>query len=488
MQSEIVRHAKLFLEVAAKMGPKRRESLLDYVPRVSPRFQRPEHLERLALLLEQAHREPLRVLVSVPPRHGKTELLLHSIGWLLREDPTTRVGYAGYNADIATSKSRFARDYALRAGVDLREDATALREWLTPQGGGLLAAGAGGTWTGHGLRVLMVDDSFKDRAEAESALIRDARWDWLTSSALTRLEPDGSAFIVNARWHEDDLIGRCLKERDKFIATNGAEGENWIHINLQAIDDITGAALWPELWPVHKLVRRRAIVGEYDWSSLFQGRPRPRDAKPFGRDPARYERLDLAGKRIGIAVDVAGTKKTRSNWTVAVVFAYWWELSEEFGDQLWLDVIEIHRWQEEIPEVSRRLQGIQKRWNVPLIVEASGLGKAVPQTLRDNNAALDITEVYPTTDKYLRSQAYSGAWKGGRVRAPYALENLTEFISVHKAFTGADDPVDDDVDAGAHAFNWAHDQGPFYDSDLGDSGDNNDFEQDLRFGDQRGFG
>lgn len=465
-----------------------REALLDYVPRVSPRYQRPEHLAQLADLLERAHREPLRVLVSVPPRHGKTELLLHSIGWMLRDDPSTQIGYASYNADLARSKSRSARDYAKRAGVDLREDATALGEWLTPQGGGLRASGAGGTWTGHGLRVLIVDDPFKDRAEAESGLIRDARWEWLTSSALTRLEPDGSAFIVQARWHEDDLIGRCLREREKFDATNGAEGEPWVHINFQAIDDITGAALWPDVWPVHKLLRRRAIVGEYDWSALFQGRPRPRDAKPFGTEPARYERRDLAGKRVAVSCDVAGTSKTRSNWTVVKVFAYWWVKHDVLGDLLCMEYLEIHRWQEEIPEGAQRLLDLQKRWATPFIVEASGIGAALVQTIRRLAPSLDITPIYPHQDKYLRSQAYSGAWKSGRVFYPYVGENVAESIAVHKAFTGTNDPVDDDVDAGAHGYNWAFEQGPFYDLDLGNAGeDNNDFDVDYRFGDQRGF-
>jgi phage terminase large subunit-like protein len=476
------------VEVVEEPPPKEkpRESLLDFIPRVSPRFRRPEHLAPLANVLERAHREPLRVLVSTPPRHAKTETILHGIAYMLEDDPRTMVGYVSYQADLARSKSRAARDYARAAGVPQRSDADALQEWLTTHGGGMRAAGMGGPLTGQGMRVLIIDDPTKNRQEAESALIRQRNWDWFTSTALTRLEPDGSVIVCHTRWHEDDLIGRCLKQKELWDATNGADGENWIHINLQAIDDTTGLALWPEQWPLKKLNRKRSAIGEYDWSSLYQGRSRPRDSKPFGTDPARYERRDLTGKRIAIACDIAGTSKTRSNWTVVNVFVYWWVVHEELGDLLCIEYLEIHRWQEEIPEGTQRLFDLQKRWAIPFIVEASGLGAAVVQTLRKLAPALDITPVYPHADKYLRSQAYSAAWKSGRIFYPHVGENVAESIAVHKAFTGMSDPIDDDVDAGAHGYNWAFDQGPFYDS-IVEPTQETDFEDDYRFGDQRGY-
>jgi hypothetical protein len=243
----------------------RQTSLADFVPRISPAYASPKHLAPLLEAFDRIESEPLRACLSVPPRHGKSETALHGIARLLARHPDWTIGYVSYAADIARSKSRQIRDYAAAAGVTLRNDSKALHEWRTPQGGGVLATGVGGPLTGHGLRLLVVDDPFKNRQDADSPLIRQRTHDWFTSTAMTRVEPGGSALVVHTRWHRDDLIGRL--ERDKEV--------EWEVIALPAIDS-RGCALWPERWPVAELTKRRAEVGEYDWDSLFQQSPKAR--------------------------------------------------------------------------------------------------------------------------------------------------------------------------------------------------------------------
>ena len=245
-------------------------SLAEFVPRVSPAFAAPHHLAPLLDALEGVERASQRVCVSVPPRHGKTELVLHGIARLLVRHPEWTIAYVSYSADLARSKSRQIRDYAQRAGVRIRGDSNAMHEWRTPQGGGVLATGVGGPLTGHGVKLLVVDDPFKNRQEADSALIRERTYNWFTSTAMTRVEPGGSAAVVHTRWHRDDLIGRL--ERD--------EDQEWQVTALPAIDS-RGRALWPERWPVSELERRRTEVGEYDWASLFQQRPTVRKGLVF---------------------------------------------------------------------------------------------------------------------------------------------------------------------------------------------------------------
>lgn len=437
--------------VAAAPEPEGPETLLDFVPRISPRFRRPVHLEALTQTLERAHKEPVRCLVSVPPRHAKTETLLHGIAWILRDDPRVMVGYVSYQADIARSKSRLARDYVRRAGVIQRSDADALHEWLTTSGGGLRAGGIGGPLTGHGFGVVIVDDPIKNRQDAESALIRQRNWDWFTSTALTRLEPNGSVIVCHTRWHEDDLIGRCLKQKELYDATDGADGENWTHINLQAIDETTERALWPEQWPLETLQAKRAAIGEYDWASLYQGHPRPRGAHVFA-EPTTYKgESSTDGTRIIIGVDVAGTAKTTANFTVAAVFAV-----RGFAEQMTADVIDVLRIQATIPDVCRRLGALQARYGgAPLVVESAGIGKAVPQMLREVNPSLRIVEEHPKGDKFTRAQSYAAAWNAGRIRTPEAAPWVGPFVRTHVDFTGVNDACDDDVDAGAHAWNYA---------------------------------
>ncbi len=436
-RSGLLEHGPAFARLMARWGDAD-AGLLDAIPRVSPRYEPPVHLAPVVELLERSRREPVRGLVSVPPRHGKTELIAHGLAWLLSRDPRRTHAYVTYAAQVAYSKSRSIRDYARTLGVPIRPDAEALHEWRTPERGGLLATGIGGPLTGHGVDgVLVVDDPTKNREEAESAVLREKNHGWFTSVAMTRVEPRGSVIVVHTRWHEDDLIGRLAGEAD------------WEYVNLPAIAP-DGAALWPSRWPVEELTKKRRAVGEHDWYSLFQGDPRPRGGRLFG-DPARFEvASSLAGWRIVIGVDPAASEKTHADYTAIVVLAV-------FGaaEQIVVRVLEVVRVQQEIPAMCDRLVALQARWSAPLIIEAAGVGKAVPQMLRRIQPRLSIVEVQPRGDKFVRAQPLAAAWAQGRVLVPLSAPWLGDYLHELQGFTGIGDRHDDQVDATAHAFNYA---------------------------------
>lgn len=437
---------------ASELG---RLPLLDFVPALTPRWKRPTHLARMVELFERAERESVFALISVPPRHGKTETVLHGcVRWMLRE-PGIPIAYASYAAEFAQGKSRTARDYAQNAGLALRDDASAVGEWIAKNGSLFACTGRGGPLTGKGFRRIVVDDPFKNREEAESRLIRDRAYEWFTSTVLTRLEKDergidGSVFVVHTRWHEDDLIGRLLNESRKFVETNGEEGHPWEYVELQALDETTGLPLWPEKKSASDLQRIRAMIGEYDWWSLYQQKPRPRGARVFG-PPHRCERLEIDGARIVIGVDVAITKSSRANHTVAVVLAV-----RGYGADMRADVVQVRRLQEELPTVCRELRALQQTYQAPLVVEASGVGRAVPQTLLDTDPGLWVVGVEAVADKFLRAQPVAAAWNAGRIRVRLVVDSQTaEFIRVVCGFSGVGDKEDDDADALAHAWNHA---------------------------------
>jgi predicted phage terminase large subunit-like protein len=415
------------------------QPLLDFVPSVSSNFVSPRHLAPLAAVLERAEDEAVRALVSVPPRHGKTETILHAIARYLARNPTRTVGYATYSYNLAKSKSRSARDYARRAGVQIRDDADSLSEWRTTLGGGLLAAGVGGTWTGHGVDVLIVDDPIKNREDAESRVVREKVFDWLTSTALTRVEPGGAVIVNMARWHADDLIGRLARDQAAL----------WEVLNLPALDE-EGDALWPEQWSAEALAEKRAEIGEYDFASLYLGSPRVRGTNVF-REPARCTAPEINGRRILIGVDVAATVNTRSDYSVAVVLAV-----TGSGAKMRADIIDVYRDQVEIPRLCIELERLQKKWNAPLVVESVGVGKAVPQLLKQLGGKLRVVEVIPKGDKFLRAQSLAAAWNDGRVRVP-ATDSpwIRPYLSELLNFTGVRDDHDDAVDATAHAWNHA---------------------------------
>lgn len=446
-RAKALRLRKLQAEAASQTTRRCTSPLLDFIPAITPRFTQPAHLAPLVRLLEQAERGPVRAVVSVPPRHFKTETVLHFIAWALARHPDWPLAYASYAADIAYSKSRQARDYARAAGVRLREDAEAVKEWRTTDGGGLIATGVGGPLTGHGARILIVDDPVKNREEAESAILREKTHQWFTSTATTRVEPDGSIFVVHTRWHPDDLAGRL--ERDAEV--------RWTVVNLPAVrmDEDGEHALCPTRWPLDALRARRSEVGEYDWHSLYQGQPRPRGGQLF-REPARYESPSLSGARIVIGCDPAASAKTHADYSVAVVLA-----GTGQGAELRADILEVVRLQVEVPRLVEVLRELQAKWSAPLYVEAVGGFKAVPQMIRALGAAkqnghfspaLRVEEIEPRGDKFTRAQPAAAAWNEGRIRVPVSAPWLPVFLDEVGGFTGVSDVHDDQVDALAHAF------------------------------------
>lgn len=431
------------------------ESLLDFVARVSPHHPPPPHFAPLAAELERARTEPIRLCVSMPPRHGKTTVIQHAFAWWLARSPADTCAYGSYSDQFAWSKSRGARALALGAGVELAEDAQSLKEWRTEEGGGLLAGGAGGGLTGQGVSGLMVvDDPFKNREEADSQTIRDKVHQWFTEVVMTRLE-GASVIVCHTRWHPDDLIGRLLGEEDT----------EFTYLNLPALaeeDDPIGRAhgdpLWPERFSAAFLARQRKTLGAFSFDALYQGRPRPRGAKVFG--PAHYydpKLVDFTGCEAVVAADPAASTKTTANYSAGGAFMV--RNGYDPASRV-MYVREVIRQQTTIPQFVKDLRALQARTHdAPAAVEATGVGKAVPQVLRDVDPNIRLTEMPAEGDKFQRAQGVAAGWNDCRVLVPLGSDEeypwRKAFLDEIAAFTGVNDAVDDQVDMLAHAWKAA---------------------------------
>lgn len=460
------------------------EGLDQYIRRVSPRHPPPRHISPIVKLWERTRRERVFACIELPPRHAKTTTGLHAIAWRLHRDPALTNGFATFGDDFAASRSRIARTLARAGGAVLDKEMSNLHEWRTSYGGGLIARGYMGEWTGKGIDgVALIDDPFKDRAAAESRKIRENVWEWFCDVLWTRLEPGSSVIVQHTRWHDDDLIGRLLA--GKFA------GYAFERIHLPAIceDDTDilgreiGEALWPERCPVEELRKIEESIGPYGWASLFQQRPRPRGADVFA-EPARFLLADWRpdGHRILLCCDPAATDNNRADFSAAFILA-----AKGYGPdmQIWI----LHGWRDQVtvPTVARKLLEISNRyWKAPVAVEAVAAFKAVPQILREIEPQLRIREIRPLGDKFTRAQACAHAWNSGRVSVPLDSEldwngkrfvmpvdpvtmqrvlrklrpgvPLTtrwadELINEALKFTGIGDLEDDQVDAIAHGFN-----------------------------------
>lgn len=287
-------------------------------------------------LLNIIHGSLRRLIITIPPRHGKSQLMSRYFpAWYLGNFPDRRVILASYEANFAAYWGGKARDelrehagHFVSSGVGDKDSAS---WWSTIRGGEMMTAGVGGAITGKGANLFVIDDPVKNSEEANSPLMRDKAWDWYLSVAESRLEPDAAIVIMMTRWHEDDLAGRLVRSM-----LDG--GDRWEILNLPAIaerdeqyEDSAGAlifsrkrgdALCPDRFPlsVLEVTRRRSA---YWFGSLYQGNPIPREGGLFLRSnfpilptplmvlrrTVRY--WDLAARTTNTAKRTAGVRVSR---------------------------------------------------------------------------------------------------------------------------------------------------------------------------------
>ncbi|WP_107500573.1 terminase large subunit domain-containing protein [Streptomyces sp. sk226] len=252
------------------------------------------------------------------PTHNSARAARWGPLWYLARNPEHRVMIASYAAKLAEGHGRWIRD-SIRAhgdaiGINLRYGSQAANRFdLDGTEGGLVTAGVGGSLTGMGANIAIVDDPLKDAKDADSPVKLATLWDWWQQVINTRMEPNGSIIVIQTRWSENDLAGRILQ--------SGAE--DWTVINLPAIamtaDDPLGRnvgdPLWPERFQRKHLDRFKSAVGERGWWALYQQEPRPLEGGVWkwpwiteNRITAQaFRGVDLT--RTLVAIDTAGGRE-----------------------------------------------------------------------------------------------------------------------------------------------------------------------------------
>ena len=258
-----------------------RRSLLRFTEYTNPLYERAQHHAQIAAKLEAVERGEIdRLMIFMPPRHGKSELASKRFpAWCLGRRPERQIIAASYNSDLANDFGRNVRNLVAEPefgqvfpNVSLAPDSQAANRMNTNHGGAYVAAGVGTAVTGRGAHIALIDDPFKDREEADSERRRDMVWDWYRSTLYTRLMPGGAIVLIQTRWHEDDLAGRILEQ----------EAGQWDVLELPAIN-ADGKALWPEWYDEIALARIKATIGPREWSALYQQQPQPDEGTFFQR-------------------------------------------------------------------------------------------------------------------------------------------------------------------------------------------------------------
>lgn len=400
------------------------------IPLLNKTYVIPKHLKPVTDVLNAILRgEQKKLCISLPPRHGKTETLLAFIALYLNKYPEKNISYLSHTQTFAESKAIKSQTYCKTLGVKPDSRLNNRKEWRTDKGGGLFTSGIHGDIMGRGFNLVIVDDPISSRSEAESMTYRNKTWDCFEDGIETRLEPNASIIIVMTRWHNDDLIGRVLKNRNDYI-----------FIRIPAICDDEndllnrelGEALWSDRFDAKTLENMR-LEKPYSFASMYQGLPQIKGSNLF-KEPTFYERLPDSYK-IRIGADLAYSDKQTSDYSTIVVTAE--------NDGVFY-IIHVERWQTEINESIRKLKSIQSKYNVPVILEANGPQKGIFDFVKKQ---LSVIKARVAGDKYVRALPVIEKWNAGRIRVPLKANWLDMYLEEVVNFTGVKDLHDDMVDA-----------------------------------------
>jgi len=272
-----------------------REDLYDYtrwmfLQRKGFAWQRADHHRIVCDALMRVYRgECKRLIINIPPRYSKTELVNNFVSWTTGKAPDSEFILTSYSSQLASNNSWQIRETVLHPAyreifpaVTLRSDSAAKHEWRTSQGGIVYAAGAGGTITGYGAGkhrsgfggAIIIDDPHK-ADEARSDVIRQGVIEWFQNTLESRKNSpeDTPIILIMQRLHEKDLAGWLI---------DGGNGEEWEVVSLPALRE-DGTALWPEKHTVDRL-RMMQQAAPYTFAGQYQQRPSPPEGNIFKPD------------------------------------------------------------------------------------------------------------------------------------------------------------------------------------------------------------
>lgn len=389
-----------------------------------------------------------RLMIFMPPRHGKSETVtVHYSAYRLEKEPLMNIIIGCYNQKLA---NRFSRKIRRIAGgrLALSKERKAAEEWETMAGGGVRAVGLGAGVTGFGAGLILIDDPVKSRAEAESAKQRERVLDWFNDDIYTRLEPGGTIILIQTRWHEDDLAGRLIKEMKEG-------GEKWKIISLPALaepaadgeaEEIAegysreeGEPLCADRFDRPALLRIQKKLGSYSFAALYQQRPVPVDGGLFKR--AWFKQvIEKApeGLQWARGYDLAVSTRTSADYTASFRCAF-------DGDGN-LIVADGFRGRMEFPDQRKFLiERMLAERNTRHGIEKALHGQAFVQDLRRAAEVrhIPLKDVKVDGDKFTRALAWANLAEEGRVILVRGTWN-DEFLDEVCRFPGGrhDDQVD----------------------------------------------
>jgi predicted phage terminase large subunit-like protein len=372
--------------------------------------------------------------------------------WFLGKFPGKKIIQTSNTAELAVGFGRKVRNLVgseqysrIFPDVTLRSDSKAAGRWSTNANGEYFAIGVGGTVTGKGADLLIIDDPHSEQEAAIAATnpeVYDKVFEWYSSGPRQRLQPGGAIVVIMTRWSKRDLVGKILKSSIE------REGEEWEIIEFPAILP-SGNSLWPEFWPINELIALKTELPVSKWNAQYMQTPTSEEGAMVKRDWWQiWEKEDPPRCEFIIqSWDTAFTKNERSDYSACTTWGVFY-LNENTDDPniILLDALKQRL---EFPELKAKALEMYKEWEPDaFIVEAKAAGSPLIFELR--RMGIPVSEFTPTrgNDKIARMNSVTDLFSSGKVWAP-PRRWAEEVIEEMAAFPNSehDDLVDSSTQA-----------------------------------------
>jgi predicted phage terminase large subunit-like protein len=315
--------------------------------KISQPIARESHYLTIINALEKVLRgETTRLIINVPPRYGKTELLIHFVAWAMANYPDSNFIYVSYSHSLAKKQTQTIRDiinlpyYKYLYGVKIKDDSSAKDNFETTENGSVYAAGSGGSITGRGAGIknmlrfgggIVIDDIHKPD-EVSSDTIREGVNDWFYNTLQSRINsPSTPIIFIGQRLHEDDLASNLIK------------AGGWETVVIPALD-VHNNPLHEEMHTRKTLLKMKE-ESPYVFAAQYQQDPQPAGGGIFKRD--EFKLLEYEPKILSTFI-TADTAETDKDYNDATVFSFWGlykvkhdEIETDLYALHWIDCVEL---------------------------------------------------------------------------------------------------------------------------------------------------
>ena len=412
---------KEFLRYKIKLEEKRKESaikndFMSFVKYVWPDFIEGSHHKIMSEKFNKVATGDLkRIVINMAPRHTKSEFASYLLpSWMIGKNPKLKIIQATHTTELAVRFGRKAKnlidsqEYQKIFQTKLREDSKAAGRWETNEGGEYFAAGVGGSITGRGADLLIIDDPHSEQ-DALNTNALERTWEWYTSGPRQRLQPGGIIVVVMTRWNTKDLTGKLIN------AQKESKADQWEVIEFPAILP-NDKPLWPEYWKLEELEGVKAGLPIGKWNAQYQQNPTAEEGSIIKREWWQLWDKDLPPLHHVIqSYDTAFLKKETADYSAITTWGVFYPTEDSGPNLILLDVVKDRF---EFPEL-RRVALEQYNYWKPESVIVEGKASGMPLTFELRKQGIPVINYTPSrgNDKHARVNAVAPLFESGQIWA-----------------------------------------------------------------------